>query len=70
LKGDAVRLGLPIDQLGGLSVRVRPGWTQITEMPDGAGSSARFFVSATPALQIETDRGLRHRAQPASQHRR
>jgi hypothetical protein len=24
----------------------RPRWTQITEMPDGASSSARFFVSA------------------------
>jgi hypothetical protein len=35
-------------------VRVRPGCTQTTEMPDGASSSARFFVSAaTPTLRIE-----------------
>ena len=42
--------GAPGYQLPGVSsVRVEPGWTQVTLMPWGPSSAARFLVSATHA---------------------
>ena len=34
---------------GVLSVRIKPGWTTVTLMPDGPSSSARFLVMAATA---------------------